>query len=317
MLSNETLKVIEGFKNYQKIYYTISKNAQHNSEIDVYKLFLYLKFLSSKIKRMVSLELFGPNACGVYYETKNGQIISDLDDSEISNFLGFENGYGLPQLNSISCYLKTNDILYVLGAHIGTMLVPLSKKCKYVYGFEPNPISFNLLMANMKLNNINNATIFKKGTFYKDTTLSFLQNKANSGASKIKPRISSYIYNYDNPNNIKVEVVNLDKHISNNNLKFPDFLIIDVEGAEYFSLLGAKESLKHCRVLFIEFTPHHIRNVANVKLENFTKLILTYFNNMQLLGEDNYYRKGEIQDVLNNLFENNISNDLIFFKNIE
>ena len=70
-------------------------------------------------------------------------------------------------------------------------------------------------------------------------------------------------------------------------------------------------------MLFIEFTPHHIRNVANVKLENFTKLILTYFNNMQLLGEDNYYRKGEIQDVLNNLFENNISNDLIFFKNIE
>ena len=102
-------------------------------------------------------------------------------------------------------------------------------------------------------------------------------NTVNSGGSKRVPVNNHYMYTYDNPEVIDVEAHSLDNYLSNTSF---DLVLIDIEGSEYFAMRGMKEILTNTKTLIVEFLPHHITNVAGIRLTDFldnipqTKILL-------------------------------------------
>lgn len=216
--------------------------------------------------------------------------------------------------------IKSSDVVYIIGTHIGSLLVPIAKQSKSVAGFEANPSTFELLSINIAANSIKNTSVYNYAVYNTKTTLSFYQNKANSGGSKIKPIIDDYKYNYDKPSLIEVAGDSLDNLAEQFHLPPPDFMIMDIEGAEYFALLGANNCLENVSILYIEFVPHHLKNISNVSIETFCSLITKYFSVMKLIdeeinNEDKKYVALAISEKLNELYNQDKSADLLLFKN--
>ena len=85
----------------------------------------------------------------------------------------------------------------IVGTHIGSLAIPLSKHCKEITAIEANPNTFELLKINLQLNNTKNITphnIFANDSHEK---VEFLLNTVNSGGSKRKPKKNNFLYDYD------------------------------------------------------------------------------------------------------------------------
>jgi len=273
----------------------------------------------SKLQKTAAIELFGRYAQGILFNTENGYLINSFDDVQVNRYLGNSGSYNFSEVNILLKLINTGSSVYVIGTHIGALLVPLAKKAGKVVGFEANPLTYSLLNLNISLNKLPNTVAYNYAIFDKKGSLSFYQNKANSGGSKIKPVVEDYRYSYDKPDVITVEGDTLDNLQEQNNLPFPQMIVMDIEGAEYFALKGAEKCLQHTQVLYIEFVPHHLKNVANVNLEDFCSLLTQHFSAMKLIGEEIkganiVYRGTEIAYRLAELNKTETSADLLLFK---
>jgi len=127
----------------------------------------------------------------------------------------------LRQVNFIDC-----------GAYIGDTIEELVNQnidIGYTISFEPD--SKNLVSLEHTLNklNLNNNIVYPAGVYNKNTILKFANNGIDSSAS------------FDEKSSIQVPVVSLDTVILNSN---PNFIKMDIEGAEKEALLGAKNTIQ-------------------------------------------------------------------------
>jgi FkbM family methyltransferase len=272
-----------------------------------------LMHLESQFKKTIFHCLFGNYVQGIVYNTANGMFMSSPADMVINHKLGYNGQYEIDKIYHLMSLVNEKSVIYVLGAHLGTLLVPLSKKVKKIYGFEANPDTFFYLKNNLSLNKIDNAEIFNCGVYNEQGHFPFYQNEVNTGGSKIKPVNDDFVYNYDNPILMMVETVCLDDFQIKHNIPFPDMMIVDIEGSEYAALSKAQNSLNHCKYLYIEFVPHHLTNVANITVETFLSIITPYFDRMKITGSERIFKGENICEVLNVYYMNNISADLLFF----
>ncbi len=266
-------------------------------------------FQESCLKR-----LFGTYVKGVLFETHNGALLSSPMDTEINRSLGHYGQYDLDKIHYLNKIIKEDYIVYFLGVHIGTLLVPLSKRANKVIGFEANPDTFEYLKYNLCLNNVSNAIVYNYGVYDKQGTSLFYKNKANTGGSKIKPHSDQFIYNYDQPTETTVKTICLDDFVSLSRLPHPDVMIVDIEGAEYAALKMAGQCLSNCKYLYVEFVPHHLSNVANIDVNEFLSVIVPYFNKMVIVNSPNHeFSDEDIYKVLANLYARGVCVDLLFF----
>ncbi|MGB0908936.1 MAG: FkbM family methyltransferase [Nitrospirales bacterium] len=127
----------------------------------------------------------------------------------------------------LSTFLTPESIYCDIGAWIGPTVLHAAKRCKKVYCFEPDRVSYEYLLSNIRRNQLNNVIPFnlaltnrdgltKIGTFAKSfgRSKSSLINGHMKGAMEV-PEVSwSTAIRLFGPENI-------------------DFLKIDIEGAEY------------------------------------------------------------------------------------
>jgi len=149
--------------------------------------------------------------------------------------------------------IKEGDIVYDIGANMGTYSVLLAKKTGNngkVIAFEPEEESHKLLMENIALNNLKNVSVIKKALGKENKNSDLYIGKTTGNFSLVK----SYEHNLDSQ---KIEIVHGDDFVLKNNLPIPNALKIDVEGYEYDVLFGLKETLKNdlCRIICCEIHP--------------------------------------------------------------
>lgn len=260
-------------------------------------------------------KLYGNFACGILFNTLNGIFITNLPEVELSRKMGASGQYDIEKISFINQWISPEMTVYILGAHIGCLVVPIARSVKKLIAFEPNPEAYFLLDMNLKLNEVRNVTAFNLGTSKSNCVSQFYQNKVNSGGSKILPIIDEEMYHYDNPKIINVNLINLDLFIKINKFEYPDLLIMDIEGSEYDTLLGAEHTLSKARLLYIELVPHHIINVAGVTLADFVSVILKYYSKMYVVDDKTFLcTKEQILMTLKSFFETEICCDLLFLK---
>jgi FkbM family methyltransferase len=275
-------------------------------------LYWRVNFFLKNRKSNRFLNLLGKDVKALIVETKNGVFAVDPADLEVGAKLREKGEYGIGEINQISQLIDSQSSVLIVGAHIGSLAIPIAKICSELVAIEANPSNFKLLQTNLKLNNTSNITIHNIAASNKKETIKFQLNTVNSGGSKRVPINNHYMYTYDNPEVIDVEAYSLDNYLSNN--KF-DLVLIDIEGSEYFAMQGMTDILSQTKNLIVEFLPHHISNVAGVKLTDFLDNIPGHLTKLTIPSKNKTYPIDVGIVTLQQMFESGQGDDGIIFHN--
>lgn len=131
-----------------------------------------------------------------------------------------------------------------VGANVGIHTIVMAKRvglAGQVFSFEPNPIIFNRLLENTKLNNFTNIVPLKYAL--SDKHSSMILHAFRDGLSR--QGMAGFYTNV--PENecvdVLVDVVTFDSLVETLNIKQVDFMKIDTEGNDFKVLLGMQKSI--------------------------------------------------------------------------
>lgn len=162
------------------------------------------------------------------------------------NFNDYEDDEMTMQLN----LLKPDDVVLDIGANIGWYSLTLSRGVKNlkIHAFEPLPSTYELLNKNIQLNQVENISVHNVGLSNKnEITEFFIDPKLSVNAS------AKNVAETKDAVAVSCKIVKLDKLVQDEGINKVDFIKCDVEGAEYFSFLGGKETLiKYKPIVFSE-----------------------------------------------------------------
>lgn len=139
--------------------------------------------------------------------------------------------------------IASGTVVFDMGAHVGfyTLLFSdLVGPAGQVVAFEPLPRNVQCLKRHIRLNNLSNVTVIEAAVSDKGGTALF----AESGSSATG-HLSVFGQH-------QVLQVSIDELITAGEIPVPDYLKIDIEGAEYLALMGAKSILaNHHPTIFL------------------------------------------------------------------
>lgn len=179
--------------------------------------------------------------------------------------------------------VRENSIVFDIGAHVGfyTLLASVLVGSRgRVFAFEPLPANLFYLKEHLRLNNIDNVTVVEAAVSGEGGTASF-----DEGPSSSMGHIS--------PNGrLQVETVSIDELVAKSELPVPDYIKIDIEGAEAVALSGAKSVLaqshptiflathgnrvhQECCCLLRSLN-YKLQTIDGMSLESSTEILATY-----------------------------------------
>ena len=214
--------------------------------------------------------MLGDHIVGALMRTGNGLYAIDIEDDAVRPRPGGHRTHGEEEIARASAFLDAEANVLVVGAHIGTIAIPLARRCRALWAIEPNPNTFDLLACNFALNHAGNVTPLNFAASDRDEEIEFVASRSNSGGSKRMPKIRAPIYFRDRPQILRVPARPLDRALGD--IAFT-LIFMDCEGSEYYALKGMSRILAGATALFVEFLPHHLRNVAGVTPEEFVDAI--------------------------------------------
>jgi len=175
-------------------------------------------------------------------------------------------------------YLNEGMIVYDIGANAGfyTLLSSflVGNKGK-VFSFEPFPLNIEFLQKHIELNLLHNVAIVPKAVS-KENSMSLFKVGKNSSVGKIAE-----------DGELKIKTVSLDKFIESDNPP-PNFIKMDIEGAEYDALIGAKDTLKKYRPVI--FLATHGKDIHKKCIN----LLISFGYQLKYIGSKNYEETDEI-----------------------
>jgi FkbM family methyltransferase len=166
-------------------------------------------------------------------------------------------------LRELKKIVRPGATVYDAGANVGLFSVRLARwagAAGWLYAIEPNPLCVYFLRANLEHARVKNFTILPVALSSRSCTCSFT---INYGSSLIGVGADSNVAGKPG-HQIGVEGASLDTLIATFNLRTPDFIKLDVEGAEASAVAGMMETLERRRPsLMIEL---HGRQAASATL---------------------------------------------------
>jgi FkbM family methyltransferase len=165
--------------------------------------------------------------------------------------LGYLIGTAEPHLQrAIRDFVATGDTVYDIGANIGYVSLSLAKQVGstgQVVAFEPVPRNIDLLRKNIEINRIKNIQVMEVAA----------SDRCEEAVIRIAENLSmaSLVWHRNNPSAIElvIRTVAIDELVEQGDLGYPNFLKIDVEGAEGPVLEGMRRTLATAKpVVFVE-----------------------------------------------------------------
>ena len=266
-------------------------------------------FLKTRKSRKMRKSL-GTNIRAIITQSSNGLFAVDPEDLEVGEKLR-KGGFGLDEIERIKSLISNDSRVLIVGSHIGSLVIPISRHCNEVVAIEANPKTYELLSLNLRLNDIENVVSHNIAASEKTEIITFFLNTVNSGGSKRAPKQSHFMYEYDSPERVEIQAHALDTHLSNHAF---DLVLMDIEGSEFFALKGMPKILQECKSLIVEFLPHHLRNVAGVDAETFLKQIPQRFTKVTIPSQNVTLSREESQALLLKMFRDEKGDDGLIFQ---
>jgi FkbM family methyltransferase len=203
---------------------------------------------------------------------------NDIIQKTLANNLQWNNEI----VEIIKKFIKKYNLKHFLniGAHIGTVSLPISKNIKKVTSIEAYNPTYNHLIENINLNQITNIIPFNIAIGDKRETVNFLKTDRivnNMGGMHVITEVDK-LYNLRSAesvdNTISCEMFSLDEVDEINNF---DIMLVDIEGMDARFLQGAKNKiLKNKPIIIIEIWDNNKRKFENMLIsrENVIKYII-------------------------------------------
>jgi FkbM family methyltransferase len=167
----------------------------------------------------------------------NNEIIDELrkngiEDQKIINLADCYEGICDKQYFEDEIVPKeSNEVFVDGGCYDGRTLKQFIRWCggdyKKIFAFEPDNISYERIIDSLELDGVDNVEVFNRGLWSNSTELSFSED-GSQGA-----KISEF-------GNITIKTATIDECVGNERVTF---IKLDVEGAEYEALLGARNTI--------------------------------------------------------------------------
>ena len=156
-----------------------------------------------------------------------------VKDKTFCNIVTIEGPYELGEVQ-----VKTNDVVIDCGANMGLFSAIASNKGATVYAFEPGEfIIENYLSKTASINP--NIEICKFALSNEERLLYFSQNVNKPASSRILNTSS-----LNSERVVTVQATTIDNFVQERNIPQVDFIKADIEGAERYMLMGARQVLK-------------------------------------------------------------------------
>jgi len=124
--------------------------------------------------------------------------------------------------------------VYDVGAFHGLLTLFFATRSKAVVCFEPNTQNHKRLMENLTLNGIKNVEVRKVGVGSRSGTRRMVGSSLMPGGASVDGKAVEELLRAGVGTVIEeISIVTLDEEIPQANLPGPDFIKIDIEGAEY------------------------------------------------------------------------------------
>lgn len=194
------------------------------------------------------------------YASKRGQRMALYANDHIGLSIYIDGIYEKEEINDVINLMSilkidtSKGVAIDIGANIGNHTIIFSKIFGYVFSFEPNPFTFQILNFNSQF--LLNVKTFNFGLSDKNEKLELFEDISNYGAS-------SAVYKKSESRSTTIEVRSLDSMEENfSNLKL---MKIDVEGMEYDVLRGAKNIIEKNKpiILFEQHMTDFDENESN------------------------------------------------------
>jgi len=154
-------------------------------------------------------------------------------------------------------YLRDGHVVFDLGAHQGFLAMLAAKlvgERGAVHAFEASPANFTKLEGNLRLNGVRNCRPVHAAVSDRNGSVQFSASIHDMGNTYLPS--SPYFVNQPA---VEVRTLTLDDYVRRERAELPDFVKIDVEGAEFDALRGAETLLTSKRpVLYLE--THNVHN---------------------------------------------------------
>jgi FkbM family methyltransferase len=227
--------------------------------------------------------LLGHHVAALLVESRQGRFLVPTDDLEVAGRLAFSGSYETDAVALYEKLFRPTDNILVVGAHVGSLVIPLANVAARVVAVEANPRIFELLRLNVTLNGVTNVELHCLAALDRSGAVEFLDSRINSGGGKVRPLRRRFEFVYDRPRSVSVAAGRLDDVLP---AAEPfDVVLLDIEGAEYAAMLGMPRILSQARVMVCELIPNHLDNVSGVTFEKFTEAIPPHFTEFALLAE--------------------------------
>lgn len=273
----------------------------------------WIKLLIVAAFAALTKRILGSHAYAVIVNSENGLLAVDPEDFGVGKKLRVTGKYGSTELERLRPHITSDCKVLIVGAHVGALAIPISKLCKSVIAIEANPATCDLLKTNILLNSISNCKVLNIAANDKSENISFLMNRVNSGSSKRVPQGRKLIYYFDNPERITINAVSLDEYLEENNFHI---VLMDIEGSEYLALKGMQEILSNCKLLVVEYLPHHLKNVSGVTVAQFLSVISPHFSKLTIPSKQLEIRTPEFCHHLTEMYKRDKGDKSLVFEKI-
>jgi FkbM family methyltransferase len=266
------------------------------------------------LARRDRMRSFGANAIGLLVRGKHGTFAVDPEDASVTRHLLETGEYGEDEIELASSFIAPHGDVLIVGTHIGALAVPISRLCRTMDAVEANPATVELVRANLRLNDCRNVNLHAVAASDSHGRIEFLMSRENSGGSKRKPLQERIHYVYDAPNVVSVEAAPLDDLLA---AKSYDYILMDIEGSEFFALRGMQRILAASKAICVEFLPHHLVDVAGVGAAEFWDTLEPHFEWLYVPATARLVGKSDIVATLSSMMQSGEGHDgLCFMKTI-
>lgn len=185
------------------------------------------------------------------YHSGDCRFIVDTRDPRVVPIEAFNFGcYELEDSRMMFDLMKHQKIIFDIGANIGWYSIHIANTFEesMIYAFEPIPETFEKLGKNHELNKVSNLFIENIALSNFKGELNFFYSPYQTGAAS-----SKNILGIEDLKELTCPTTTVDLYIKDKNIKGLDFIKCDVEGAEFFVLQGASESIQSYKpIVFAE-----------------------------------------------------------------
>lgn len=214
----------------------------------------------------------------------------------------------------IKNYLNENSIYFEIGANVGATVIPIAKYLKhgFIYAVESSQV-YDYLKNNVEIYSLTNTKLFNVVLGREDT-----EEKDTKAKGKKRDRLTPPhpLGEDDSLTEGDVKIEKLDTLVNRQDIKYIDFIKIDVKGFKKDILEGCTEVIKKYNPIFyIEFNSWCLISLQDENFRNFLNFLFKTFTHIYSIENSVLCRletESKLTDILyQNLMEVKCFDNLI------